>query len=125
MITGSKISESLSRIILHPNGGIVSMVDDLLAVCRDEGLRIEWQNKHCHVRSAHLDESIDLSVSRSAFRAILARIAALCNERKPGSASPYGGQAELCLDSDPSTVFFVEFVNTAEEQRLDLAVRPI
>ena len=124
MITGSKISESLSRIILHPTGGVVQLVDELLAVCRVDGLRIEWENKLCRVRSGHSNESFELSVPNSAFRAILARIAAICNARKPGSVSPYGGRAELSLDSDPRTVFTVAFVNTASEQRLEIDVRP-
>ncbi len=124
MITGSKISESLGRIVLHPTGGVVRLVDDLLAVCRDEDLRLEWDNELFRVRSGHSDESFELTVPNSAFRAILARIAALANARKPGSISPYGGNAVLSLDSDPGTVFEVAIVNTADSQGFELVLRP-
>lgn len=124
MNSGSQILELLNQVIVHPNGGVVRLVDDLLVLCRDEGLRIDWQNNRCQVRSGHSVELFNLDVPTSVFRAILARIAALCNARKPGSVSPYGGKAELSLDSDPGTVFAVAFVNTASEQRLEVDLRP-
>ena len=58
---------------------------------------------------------------KSVFRAALARIATLCNERNPNSVSPYGGAGELTVDAGPPLVIRVQFVNTPDEQSLELA----
>ncbi len=99
MNTTSRISEALHEIIDHPTGGVVTLVDDLLALCRDEGLGVEWQGSLLPVRSfeGDVDESLNLSVPTSAFRTILARMAAICNAQNQGSVSPYGGKAVLSL----------------------------
>ncbi len=65
-------------------------------------------------------ESTDLPLPKSVFRALLARIAALCNERVPNSVSPYGGEGEIVLDTVASAVFRVEFTNTPAVQRLEI-----
>ena len=119
MNTTSRISESLREIIDHPAGGVVTLVDDLLASCRDRGLRIEWQKNLLRVRSLEgdMDESLNMSVPASIFRDY-ARVAVRCNARRPGSVSPYGGTGELSLE--PQTAFAVTFVNTSAEQRLEL-----
>ena len=62
----------------------------------------------------------DVPLRKSALRAILARVAALCNERTPNSVSPYGGQGELSVGANPAVVFRVRFANTLAEQRLEL-----
>jgi hypothetical protein len=65
-------------------------------------------------------ELTEVPLARSVFRAILARVAVLCNERSPNSVSPYGGQGELLAGSNPAKLFRATFVNTADEQRLEL-----
>src|SRR5438552_15960180 len=101
-------------ILLHGAGGVVGLVNDLLAACREHGLQIDWEGDRCRVRSAGGDweEVADVPVRKSAFRAILARVAALCNERTPNSVSPYGGQGELSTGTNPPGVFRVVFTNT-------------
>ena len=71
--------------------------------------------------ASEVEELIELPLRKSAFRAILARVAVLCNERCPNSVSPYGGQGELLVDTDPATALRVAFVNTPDEQSLELA----
>jgi hypothetical protein len=51
----------------------------------------------------------------------LARVAVLCNQRTPNSVSPYGGQGELLIGPEPTTTMRVAFVNTPDEQSLELA----
>jgi hypothetical protein len=58
---------------------------------------------------------------KSVVRALLARIAALCNDRNPGSVSPYRGQGVITIDADPSSTIHAEFVNTQEAVSLELA----
>jgi hypothetical protein len=118
----SQLSRSLRSVFERPGEGAVALVDDLLRMCPDRGLQIHWHANRCSVRSGAngSEDVLDFPLRRSVFRAMLARVAALCNERQPHSVSPYGGQGELVLDADPPAVFRVTFQNKTDEQRLDL-----
>ena len=122
MNTMSHVAESFRRVLTQPTRGIVGLVDDLLTLCRDQRLQLDWQADRCRVRSDGGDwtELTDLSLPKSAFRAVLARVAVLCNERTPNAVSPYGGQAELPAGANPHEVIKVTFVNTPTEQKLEL-----
>lgn len=57
---------------------------------------------------------------------VLARVAALCNELRPGSVTPYRGEGEVVVPSPlspncslPSTCY-VTFTNTPSEQQLQI-----
>src|SRR5262245_5606350 len=115
---------ALQRIFEHPRHGVVGMVDDLLSTCQEHGLRLDWSPERSRVRSIDGDwlELADAQSRTSVFRAILARIATLCNERKANSVSPYGGRGELAVGDDPPTIFEVAFTNSPTQQRLELAV---
>lgn len=119
----SPLPTVLRTALTHPTRGIAGVVDDLLAACRESGLQLDWQTDRCRVRSGGGDaeELVDVPLRRSVFRAILARVAALCNERSPNSVSPYGGQTELSLGANPARVVRVTFTNTPDEQRLELS----
>lgn len=99
--------------------GVVGLVDDLLAACRGGSLDLRHEDGRCLVRRAG-GEAVEVPLPRSAFRAVLARVAALCNERLPGSATPYCGEGELADPADPPAVFRAVFVNTPDEQHLQL-----
>jgi hypothetical protein len=118
----SQETRFLRNALEHPTRGVVGLVDDLLKVARGQGLQLDWQAGRCRVRgiASNGEEWIDVPLGKSVFRAILARVAALCNERDPNSVSPYGGQAELSAGGDPPEVFRVRFVNTLAEQKLEL-----
>jgi hypothetical protein len=122
MSTTSPIPDLLHQILAHPTGGVTGLVDDLLAVCRQTGLQLDWHADRCRVRPLAIDGAglTEVPLPKSVFRAILARVAVLCNERRPNSVSPYGGQGELSAGSNPATLFKVTFANTADEQRLEL-----
>ncbi len=126
MKTTAELSANLQNALERPTRGVVGLVDDLMRLCPKQGLRLDWQADRCRVRSlaGNLDEALDLPLRKSVFRAVLARVAALCNERSPSSVSPYGGQGELLLRADPTTMFKVAFTNTTEEQQLELIPRP-
>lgn len=103
--------------------GFVGIVDNLLVLCREGNLEIDYRSPICRCWFRHGDseEVVDVPFRKSVFRAMLARVAALCNERMPNSVSPYGGKGELCLGSDPIAIFQVQFVNTPDEQKLELS----
>jgi hypothetical protein len=114
--------EHLQRTFEPGRRGVVGLVDDLLSLCREQGLQLDWQADRCRVRplGARPQESTEVALPKSVFRAILARMAALCNERVPDSVSPYGGEGELSVGTSPPTIFRVAFTNTPGEQRLEV-----
>lgn len=118
MNTTSQLSGAIDSILDHPTSGVVGMVDDLLRLCPEHGLQLDWQAGCCRIRSLGngSDTVVDRPLRKSVFRAILARIAALCNQRSPDSVAPYGGQGELSVGASPVTRVGVSFVNTANEQ---------
>jgi hypothetical protein len=117
-------SALVQSVLLKNDRSVVELVDLFLAICHEHNLQIDWQAGRCRVRvhDGDWDSWFDLPIHKSVFRAILARIATLCNERMPGSVSPYGGQGELSVDLEPPAVFQVRFVNTPGEQRLELGL---
>ena len=115
-------AEQLRHVLTTPTRGVLGLVDDLLVVARGHGLRIDWKADHCRVQFGEesSQHSIEVPLRKSVFRAALARIAVLCNQRMPNSVSPYNGQGELSIGSDPTTAMQVVFVNTPDVQSLEL-----
>jgi len=119
--------QQLRHALATPTRNVVGLVDEVLALCQEHGLQLDWQEGGCRIRSSggEPEGTIDVPLRKSVFRAILARVAVLCNERSPNSVSPYGGQGEVSVGADPAMTFRVEFANTPDEQRLELTrVRP-
>ena len=89
-------------------------------------MRLECHGGCCHIRflNGGSEEVLDQPLRKSVFRAMLARVAALCNERNPNSVSPYGGQGELLVVTDPATIFRATFANTTDEHWLELTPVP-
>ena len=107
------------RALFHPTpSGAVGLVDDLLELCREGNLGLSFRDGHCHVLAA--DQALEIPLPKSVFRALLARVAVLCNERIPNSVTPYGGEGELVVSSNPPAAYHVSFTNTPAEQRLEL-----
>jgi hypothetical protein len=71
-----------------------------------------------------MEEVLEQPVSKYVFRAVLARVAAMCNERSPASVTPYGGSGELVWGAGKPVVFKATFVNTSERQKLELVPAP-
>jgi len=122
MNTISQLTETIRSALEHPSRGVVGLVDDLLRLCPAQGLRLDWQADRCRIRflNGGSEEVIDVPLRKSVVRAILARIAVLCNERIPNSVSPYGGQGELTAGENPPAAFRASFTNTPAELKLEL-----
>jgi hypothetical protein len=97
-------------------------VDDLLAACPEHGLQLGWQAGCCRVRSlgSNGEVVLDVPLRKSIFRAILARVAAVGNERAASSVSPYGGGTEITASGTTAPRFQATFTNTTSEQKLVL-----
>lgn len=122
MSDASSLSEQLRRVFGPNPRGVVGAVEELLNACREQPLQFDWQQGMCRARSLEAagQEPIDVPLPKSVFRAILARLAAICNERAPGSVSPYGGSGEVLIGGDTPAVFRVTFTNTPDEQRTEV-----
>ena len=126
MNTPSTSPEFLRHALTTPTRGVLGLVDDLLAASCGHGIHLDWKADHCRVRFQEGGPPgwIEVPLRKSVVRAALARVAVLCNRRKPNSVSPYGGQGELLVGTNPTTAMRVAFVNTAEEQSLELTPLP-
>src|SRR5271157_6439980 len=114
--------QQLHHALATPTRDVVGLVDEVLALCQEHGLQLDWQEGGCHIRSSggEPEGTIDVPLRKSVFRAILARVADLCNERSPNSVSTYGGQGELWVGANSARVLRVAFVNTPTTQTLEL-----
>lgn len=117
------ILERLQNAFTPASSGVVGVVDELLSLCDEHGLRLDWRSNKCHVQElgAGSSASIDLLIPIAVFRAIIARLATLCNETNPDSVSPYGGEGELTINTDRPSRFRVTLVNTPGEQRVEIS----
>ena len=128
MIQSTPFAERVRRAFQPTPRGVVGLVDDLLELCRTHQLRINFQDSHCSIRPLGADpqDAPDVPLPKSVFRAVLARIAALCNEHHPGSVTPYRGEGEIAVPapaserSVPPSTCYVAFTNTPSEQRLEV-----
>jgi hypothetical protein len=123
MSNPSPLADLLRPVFLPSQRGVVGLVDDLLKACQDRGLRLDWRDGQCRIRSigSAPDEAIEVPLPKSVFRAVLARLATLCNEHIPDSVSPYGGRGELRIGIDPPLTYTVAFTNTPGEQSVQIA----
>src|ERR1700677_4983336 len=129
MIHSTPFADRIRKAFQPTPRGVIGLVDDLLGLCRTHQLRINFQDSHCYVRplGAEPQDSLDVPVPKSVFRAVLARIAALCNERHPGSVTPYRGEGEIVVPGpiyehcvSPSTCF-VAFTTKPPDRPLDVS----
>jgi hypothetical protein len=109
------------RLVFTPTPrAVLGLVDDLLELCREQPLSLIYREGKCLVRPVGDENTlVEVALPQSAFRAVLARVATLCNKQRPNSVTPYGGAGEVYTGNDSRT-FRVVFTNTPEEQRLEV-----
>ena len=102
--------------------GILDLVDDMLARCVNDQVRIVWCPGTVteYPLSGRSPTSYEITLRNSAFRAVMARMAALCDRPDSEALSPYGGRGEFTDPRWPRVRFSVQFTNTPDEQRLEL-----
>jgi hypothetical protein len=112
----------LRNAVNAPTNGFIGIVDTILSLCGRHALWLDWRENRCRMRAtgSDLEEGIDLPLRQSGFRAVLARVAALCDEQARGKCSPYGGQGDLRDGSRPGVVLHCAWMNTLGEQFLTI-----
>jgi hypothetical protein len=116
-----RLSE-LFRPDRDPGTGVLGLVEDVLAYCRDHRVHLVWRPGVVTTRpvAGGPEERMSVTLRGSVFRAAIARLAALCNRGRETPVSPYGGSGEFTDDRSSTTIFRVEFANTPDDQRLEL-----
>ena len=107
--------------------GIVELTDQLLEACVGSRGGIQAGREPLRLRldrQRRYKEGPLVPLPPAAFRTILARIAALCNQFSPNAVTPYGGEGLLTVKGPPATVVRVAFVNTPDEQLLKILGAP-
>ena len=122
MIVSQTPDDRLRRAFASTQGGIVGLTDQLLEACVGSDVEFKRVGDRCICNWTVNGETKEALVPLppAAFRTILARIAALCNEYSPNAVSPYGGKGLLAVKGPPPTIVLVVFVNTPNEQRLQV-----
>ena len=122
MTTPQTVHDFLRRAFAPTTRGVVGLTEQLLAACGEGDVEIERIGDRCVCRwsAGRETQDADAPLPATAFRTVLARIAALCNEHNAGSVSPYGGDGLLPVGGNPATAVRVTFVNTPAEQRVKL-----
>lgn len=146
----SSFSEQFEKVFEPNPRGVVGIVDELLSLCVSAAettdatrgrrlLELDWHDGTCAARflrmtvqEAGVMTAKEVAVastrtaqttrplSKSVFRAILARFAALCDEYATDSVTPYGGDGVIAVRTNPPTLLRVAFRNTPTEQRLEI-----
>ena len=109
----------LARAITTPDQGVLGVVDEMLVVAREHDIQLIWEGDRCRIKVG--GETVacgEGSLRKSVVRAVLARIAVLCNEQHPVSVTPYRGEGEIATNA--AEPIRVSFVNTPDELSLDL-----
>jgi hypothetical protein len=122
VITPQTADDRMQRAFAPTQGGIVGLTDQLLETCVGSDVEFKRVGNRCVCNWTVNGETKEALVPLppAGFRTILARIAALCNEHSPNAVTPYGGEGLLPVKGPPPMVVRVAFVNTPNEQRLEV-----
>jgi hypothetical protein len=109
-----EIEARLKDAMTPGSRGIIDSVDKLLRFAQDHPIAMDEHETTIRIRllDIELREPFQFSFKRRVFRVILARIAAICNDLRPGSVSPYGGSGDLAVPGNPSRLLHADFSNT-------------
>src|SRR5687767_11365890 len=121
MTANSPTAEMFQAAIANHARDIVGIVDHVLRLASECQLRLQWDEQRCLITSsAGAEETLENPLPKPVFRALLARFAALCKESGGSNVSPYGGESQLSLNTNPRLNFVVSFINTPDRQCVTL-----
>ena len=119
------LASSLRHAFASSAGGVVALVDRLIALSPIEGLRLEWRDESCRIQMGNGDRPAEFSVpfEKTVFRAMLARVFSLFDKQTSGTITPYGGEGDFAFGPEPHR-FHAAFANTPAEQFLQIRQIP-
>jgi hypothetical protein len=122
LIISKTADDRLRRAFAPTQGGIVGLTDQLLEACAGSDVAFKRVGNEilCNWTDNGETKEALVTLPSAAFRTILARIATFCNEYSPSAVSPYGGEGLLTVKGPSPKVIRVAFVNTSDEQRLEV-----
>jgi hypothetical protein len=85
------LAESFRRVFEStPDNGVIGLADSILELCPFEGLRLDWRDNECRIQLGNGNGLGEVSVPfrKAVFRALLARMFALCQENTTGTINP-------------------------------------
>jgi hypothetical protein len=120
MIPSGTVHDRLQCAFRPTPRGVVGLTEQLLEACVGADVEFDRVGDRCVYRWKEGGDTREapLPLSPGAFRTILARVATLCNEKFPGSVSPYGGEGHLAVGA---AKIFVKFINAAGAQKLEVS----
>ncbi len=110
----------LRAALANPGDGIVGLVDSLLACCVEDRVHVEFGEDVLCVYFQNCCAKSPVSIPKPVLRAMIARVAVLCNEQTPNAVSPYGGEGALSVSAKPGALLKAVFANTTDQQHLTL-----
>lgn len=116
MIRTETLLESLTELFAQPGPhGVADLADNLLQICVEHGIRINIKKDLCSIEdTSGILKDVKHRLPLSAFRALLARMAGMCDSE----VSPYGGTGRIQQLDDHEVE--ITFKNTPSEQFVDL-----
>lgn len=119
--TRASFEERVRLAFVPTPRAVLGLVDDLLELGREQSLSLTFRDGTCFVTPVgDASNAVEVPLPKSVFRAVLARVAALCNEQRPNSVSLSGGTGEVRVGTDSRTTLRVAFTNTPGDQRLQV-----
>jgi hypothetical protein len=120
MNDATTLLEQLRNAFIPSSRGVIGLVDDLFAIGKEQPLQLRWEGNGCQISVGSNTQQV--TVTKSVFRAAIARIAAICNEQIPNSVTPYVGEAEAVVGVQSPRTYHIAFRNVPDE--LCLALMP-
>jgi len=122
VISPQTISDRVRQAFMPTPLGVAGLTDQLIGACAGGGVEFERVGDRCAYRWTVGGETHEGTAPfpPAAFRTVLARVAALCNESRPDSVTPYRGEGVLSAPGHAPAAVRVRFVNTPDQQRLTL-----
>lgn len=122
MSSVATFADRLQSVFVPTPDGVVGLVDRLLDLSREHGFGITYHDDTCHFQFLNKlsPSTVAIQVPKAVFRAVLARMAALCNQESRGTVSPYGGDGVIVQGTNPVESYRVVFANSPSDQTLQL-----
>jgi hypothetical protein len=121
----ARFVNSIEELFIRGPRPVVELVWDLLSAADAHGVRLGWDDGKCDISSVRTTgEHRSVALPLSVFRAVLARLAALCERDSHDDFSPYRWEGKLVWDADSTRHFWIDVTNNHAQGFL-VTIQPI